>query len=328
MPEEFVKRDRTARLVGMAHLLYQHPHGLTAQQIAERVGMHVRTVYRDLRALDEEVGVAIWQDGNRYGAEPTSFLPPLKLTLQEAVTLFLSARLMERYQDRRNPHVVSAFNKLASVLPALIAQHVHAAVAEMAERPRDDSRARVFDVLATAWAEGRKVRVWYPYTSRGGRTYLNERLVAPYFLEPSATGHSAYLIGHDGYTGKVRTFRVERIQQIELTAEDFEVPSDFDPAERLRHAWGVSDEEPTDVHLRFHDIAAAARARETRWHQSQHETTNEDGTLDLRFRVGGVTEITPWVLSWGDTVEVIGPPALRERIARVAQQLAGRYEAP
>lgn len=154
MPEDFVKRDRTARLLGIAHLLHRHKHGLTAQQIAERVGMHVRTVYRDLRALDEEVGIGIWQDGNRYGAEDASLLPPLKLTLQEAVTLFLSARLMERYQDRRNPHVVSAFNKLGSILPAPVALHLHAAVAEMAQRPRDDGRAKVFDVLATAWWRG------------------------------------------------------------------------------------------------------------------------------------------------------------------------------
>jgi predicted DNA-binding transcriptional regulator YafY len=56
LPEdEFIKRDRTARLLGVAHLLYQHPHGLTAQQIADRIGMNVRTVYRDLRALEDEV---------------------------------------------------------------------------------------------------------------------------------------------------------------------------------------------------------------------------------------------------------------------------------
>src|SRR5437870_13197564 len=92
--------------------------------------MNVRTMYRDLRALEEEVGVAVWQDGKRFGAEPTSFMPPLKLTLQEAVTLFLSTRLMARYQDRRDPHVIPAFNKLASILPTAIAQQVHASRSE------------------------------------------------------------------------------------------------------------------------------------------------------------------------------------------------------
>jgi len=145
--EDFIKRDRTARLLGVAYLLYQHPHGLTPPEIAERIGMTVRTVYRDLRALQDEVGIAVWQEGRRYGAEPTSFLPPLKLTLHEAVTLFLSARLMARYADKRDQQVVSAFNKLASILPSPLAQHVHATVAAMADRPRNDDYERLFDLL-------------------------------------------------------------------------------------------------------------------------------------------------------------------------------------
>src|SRR4051812_4744146 len=51
--EEIVKRDRTARLLGVANLLYQHPHGHTAQEIGDRIGMNVRTVYRDLHALED-----------------------------------------------------------------------------------------------------------------------------------------------------------------------------------------------------------------------------------------------------------------------------------
>jgi AcrR family transcriptional regulator len=43
---EFTKRDRTARLLGVAHLLFQYPHGLTAQEIANRIGMTPRTFYR------------------------------------------------------------------------------------------------------------------------------------------------------------------------------------------------------------------------------------------------------------------------------------------
>ncbi len=53
----FTKRDRTARLVGVANLLFQHLPGLMAHQIAEWIGVNVRTVYRDLNALEREVGV-------------------------------------------------------------------------------------------------------------------------------------------------------------------------------------------------------------------------------------------------------------------------------
>jgi proteasome accessory factor B len=244
--------------------------------------------------------------------------------LQEAITLFLSTRLMARYQDHRDPHVISTFNKLASILPTLIAQQVHASVASVAERPRQDNRVHIFDLLATAWAEGRKVRIWYP-ASHAADQVLLERVVSPYFIEPNPGGHTRYLIGHDTNSGQVRTFRVERVQQAELTDEHFTIPADFDAAERLRDAWGISDEDLVQVRLRFHDPAAAARARESYWHSSQREEVNADGTVDLTFEVGGLLEITPWILGWGGTVEVLTPAELRQRVAAAARDLTARY---
>lgn len=325
MARVFTRRDRTARLLGVAHLLHQYPHGLSAQEIAHHVGMHVRTVYRDLRALESEVGLPLWQNGSRYGLDWKGLLPPLKLTLLEAVTLFLSARLMARYADKRDPRALGAFHKLAAVLPAPIAQHVLATIADLARLPSNDTYLRVFDLLATGWAEGRKVRIWYPYVHPDGRAFLNERLVSPYYLEPNPVGHGCYLIAFDAVTGAVRTFKLERIQQAELTAEHFDIPPDFDAPARLQHAWGVSDEEAVEVKLRFHEPAAASRARETRWHPSQQERAAEDGKLELCFTVNGLLEITPWILSWGAAVEVLEPPALRERVAAVARALQARY---
>ena len=50
-----------------------------------------------------------------------------------------------------------------------------------------------------------------------------------------------------------------------------------------------------------------------------------DGTVDLTFEVGGLLEITPWILSWGGTVEVLAPAELRQRIAAAARDQASRY---
>ena len=38
--------------------------------------------------------------------------------------------------------------------------------------------------------------------------------------------------------------------------------------------------------------------------------------------VAGIVEIRPWILSWGDAVEVVGPPALREAVAGMVQRAA------
>jgi predicted DNA-binding transcriptional regulator YafY len=87
----------------------------------------------------------------------------------------------------------------------------------------------------------------------------------------------------------------------------------------------VSDEELTRVRVRFHDPVAARRALENRWHASQQEEVIGDGTVELAFDVAGVLEITPWILGWGDTIEVLEPQALRERFAVMATGMAKRY---
>jgi|SRR5579864_6424830 len=324
--ERFTKRDRAARLVRVWTLLYQHrPHGITAQEIARRVNVNVRTAYRDIRAIEDEFGIAVSENSGRWLCEQGDFLPPLKLSLLEAVTLFLSARLMARFADKKDPHVVSAFGKLASVLPTPLAAHVHATVAAMQEGQFDRRYARIFETIATAWAESRKVRIAYARQSPEGTPRTTRRVVSPRYLEPNPWGHGCYLIADDDLTGTTRTFKLERITEAQLTNERFEPRTDPNTPAQLARAWTVSNEDPTRVRLRFHDAAAAHRALENRWHPSQQERILPDGTVELCFEVAGVLEITPWILTWGETVEVLEPPALRERLASIARSMAKRY---
>ena len=58
--ERFGKRDRLARMLRVVSVLRGHPEGIRPAEIARRTGVATRTVYRDLRALEEEVGVAVW----------------------------------------------------------------------------------------------------------------------------------------------------------------------------------------------------------------------------------------------------------------------------
>jgi predicted DNA-binding transcriptional regulator YafY len=324
--DRFLKRDRAARLTRVATLLYQYrPRGLTAQEIASRVNVNVRTAYRDLHAVEAELGVAVWEEAGRWVCEQNDFLPPLKLTLLEAVTLFLSARLMARYADKKDPHMFSAFGKLASVLPAPLAAHVHSTVAAMAGGKLDRQYARVFEAVATAWATSHKVRISYSRQDADGNVVVTKRLVSPRYLEPNPWGHGCYLVADDELTHQKRTFKIERIKDAQLTSEAFEVPVDSDTPNQLANAWTVSDGELVHVRVRFHDATAARRALENRWHPSPRDEILTDGTLELSFEVAGLLEITPWILTWGDTAEVLEPLELRERLTTIALGMAQRY---
>ena len=112
------KRDRLARLLAVLGVLQASGEaGIRPAEIARRTGMSKRTVYRDLRALESELKFPVWSEGGRWGVQPGAFLPPLRLTLPEAMAVFLSARLVTRYADKYEPHLASAFQKLEEGLP-------------------------------------------------------------------------------------------------------------------------------------------------------------------------------------------------------------------
>lgn len=321
------KRDRLARLLSVASILYARGNderGVPVAEIASLTGMTTRTVYRDINALDEELGVPVFQAGRgRFGIEKKYFLPPLPLTVPEAIVLFLAARLIARWSDEYDQAVVSAFTKLADLLPQPIARHVTAAMLAVGTHDTNEHFTRNFANVARGWAEGRVVEISYE-AADGER---KQTRVEPYFLEPDAAGRSVYLIARDQNADAMRTYKVERIVSSVLTMDRYEIPDTFDPDRWLEHSWGIwsSDSTPTEtIRMRF-DRSVAHRVREAVWHRSQKLVELPGGDVELTVQVAGIIEIRPWILSWGDAVEVLEPATLRESVAGALRGAVARY---
>jgi predicted DNA-binding transcriptional regulator YafY len=191
------------------------------------------------------------------------------------------------------------------------------------EHDANEPFSRSFSAVARGWAEGRVVEITYdPGTGTEKRTR-----VQPYFLEPDAALRSVYLIGFDEPAGAMRTYKVERIRSATLTTDRYEIPGDFDPDAWLANSWGIWSSEGTPtarVRLRF-DASVAHRVREAIWHRSQELTELPDGGVELAVTVAGTVEIRPWIMSWGDGVEVLEPPELRDAVAASVAAAAARY---
>jgi predicted DNA-binding transcriptional regulator YafY len=321
------KRDRLARLLNVASILYTKGSGeagVPVAEIAKLTGMTTRTVYRDIRALEDELGVPVFQAGRgRYGIDRKFFLPPLHLSVPEAIVLFLASRLIARWSDQYDASVVSAFTKLADAVPQPIGRHVTATMLAIEAHDPDEPFTRSFSAVARGWAEGRVVEIDYdPGTAAPKRTR-----VRPYFLEPDAALRSVYLIGFDEPAGAMRTYKVERIRSATLTTDRYEIPDDFDPDAWLANSWGIWSSEGTPavaIRLRF-DASVAHRVREAVWHRSQVLTELDTGGLELAVTVAGIVEIQSWILSWGGAVEVLEPGELREAVAASVRQARARY---
>jgi len=312
-------RKRKQRLL---MLLQRHPDGLSEREIAVHFDMERRTANNYLRDLESRSEV--YKDGTLWIAAVTKplRLRPLDVEAEEAMALYLAARLLVKQSDRRNESIETALEKLSHVLSSDtgIGDDLVRAVQELMQRPVHETHQSVFRTIMRAYLYRRVIEIVYtPYNGKPFRTTF-----APYLLEPSALGFAIYVIGYSTIANNLRTYKIGRIEQATLTRESYSVPSDFDGLALLRTAWSIYyGESTTAVTLRFAPDVAR-RVAETNWHPSQQ--LQKDGQhLLMQVDVADFTDLIPWIRGWGAACEVLEPAELRDRMIGEARQLAEVY---
>jgi predicted DNA-binding transcriptional regulator YafY len=311
--------SRTARLRKLEETLLLAPGGLGAADLARRLQVDRRTVYRDLDFLTDQ-GVPIWQQEGRYGLNRTRYLTTLRLSYPEAIALVLAGLLLARSLDERNPHVISALRQLAATLPEPLTVHLQRAATRVEAYRHNPAQEAILETIAEGWGARRKV--WLAYRSpRSGER--RERVLSPYALEPTAAG--IYVIGYDDWAEDIRTFKLDRLESARLLETTYTIPDDFDPQAHLATSWGImSGPQVYQVVLRFAP-AAVPFVRERQWHPSQQIEMLTAGGCLLRLQVSEPLEMQPWIRSWGAQVEVLAPDWLRARVAAELRQAAEQY---
>lgn len=308
------------------HILVQAPLRYSAQELANRLGVSPRTVYRYLRTLEDGLGAPLYSDKGRWAIRPDYYLPPIHFSVPEGLHVFLAVRLMAKFDQRYNPHLHSTFEKLASALPDTMKDSVQRTLDRMQCLQRDEKYLRVLAKVAEAWTNRRRLAISYRALGSGESV---ERVIAPYHIEPAAPGHASYVIAHCFLRDSLRVFKIDRIEWAALRSEPYEIPVDFNPDDFLGSAWGIIVEgEVETVRLRITDPAVARIMRETIWHPSQRIEEHRDGSLIMTFEVMDTTEFCSWILGWGDGMEVLDPPELRQRISEMAQAVTRLYASP
>jgi len=317
---------KAARLGQIEALLLAHREGLKAAEIARKLGVHRSTVLRYLPDLPKHIYVDDL-DEERWKIDRSNYLVHLRLTLHEAMTVHLAARLLATRMDKKNPHAAAALRKVGESLSRIaprISDHLclSADVMDDEAQRHDPKYLEVLETLTLAWAEGYRVKIWH----RGKDERIRDYSFVPYFIEPYAVGQTTHVTGIYGPSEKRITFKLERIERIEPSQEPYTIPADFAPQEQLKDAWGIwyTDAEPVLVQLKFHP-RVARRLRETRWHRSERVTEQSDGSLLWEAQIAEPQEMMPWIRGWGADVEVMGPVDLRETLMGEARAMAAMY---
>jgi len=317
--------NKTMRLSQIEALLMDNPEGLTQADLARRLGVHRSTILRNLA----DIQAPIYEDHGRLFLDREAYLVNLRLTLHEALSIHLAGRFMATCMDRRNTHVASMLRKLGISLEKLAPLISHF-IRSSADTFDDDSKRQdphylqVLEKITLAWAEKRKVQLWY---LGADEKEVKEHLFCPYFIEVGAVGQAIYAIGRIEPQKEMRTFKIDRVERIELLKEAYTIPKSFDPQQLLSQAWGIwyTDQQPVKIKLRF-SPRVAVRVKETRWHPTEEVSEQKDGSLLWCASIAEPREMQPWIRGWGADVEVLEPQELREVILKELTQAITIYK--
>jgi predicted DNA-binding transcriptional regulator YafY len=150
------------------------------------------------------------------------------------------------------------------------------------------------------------------------------RILCPYGI---LYGGRGWLVAHVEGLPELRLWRLDRIVSVDLLDRGFQRREDFSLADYAARSFGVFQEEPIDVVLRFAPEAAEDAAG---WlfHPSQIVGREADGVVTVRFTAGGIQEMCWHLFTWGTAVTVVGPKELRNDMARLTQTAAAHHRPP
>lgn len=127
-------------------------------------------------------------------------------------------------------------------------------------------------------------------------------------------GRANYLVAADRETGRIQTFRLDRMSHVAPQEGIAVPPADFDLGVFASQSFGIYQDEIEDVVLRIAP-EGAAEARGWRWHPTQSFEDQSDGGVIVRFRASGMRELAWHLFTWGEQVQILAPQRLKAVMA-------------
>lgn len=313
------------RMISILKLVEQRPCSIS--YIATTLRMSYRTIQRDLQDL-LDFGFPLQYDSGttEWSFQKERPILPIHLSQMETIALLV---LFDEYGSDMEEPVFSAIKTFALKSASLLSPSFWDMVSDIQtnihiKHPPMNATGDytdIFQVVLAALNEEMVLRI--VYKSPSDPVPVVTRLI-PYSV---LFGRSWYVIGWSGLYQEVRTFKVSRIMEIKKTKEKFEYPVNFSLEKYLGNAWSMIPERGEDykIILRF-SAKVAKNVSEVLWHRTQKTFFLEDGRVELRFQVSGLSEIFWWILGYGSEVEVIAPIKLREMVAKEVRDMEVLYK--
>ena len=296
-----------------------------AAEIAERFSISLRTVYRDVKALQES-GVPIGAEaGTGYYIVEGYHLPPVMFNREEAAALLTGEKLMEQFSDRSNrQQFSSAMQKIRAVLRGsekdfLEVLDENIAVVRNHTPQLDEFPNRFLTDIQQALGKQQVLQLEYraAHTSE-----FTKREVEPIGIYHN--NNTWYLIAWCLLRRDYRNFRTDRIRNLHLTNSSYDKSKHISLQEFMeRHN---SEPAPSHTYKVCFSQRVARYLGSQKYYYGLVEEKADDQHVTLTFMNSYPLEyFARWILMWGNDVTIITPDELTERMQELTRQLVTHY---
>ncbi|MGF1923133.1 MAG: helix-turn-helix transcriptional regulator [Bacteroidia bacterium] len=192
---------------------------LTATSLAAKFGVSVRTIYRDMRALEQSGVPVITEEGKGYSLMEGYRIPPVMFTENQANALILAEQIILKNRDAS---FVKDYSEAIEKIKAVLGNSIKDKANLLAERTQfrqifnSERNSNNLSDLQYALTNFRVLKI--AYTNEAHQT--TERCLEPFALV--STQENWLLIAWCRLRSEFRYFRLDRIKKLEILSEKFE----------------------------------------------------------------------------------------------------------
>ncbi len=307
--------NRIDRISGILIQLQSRPI-VKAQQIAERFGVSVRTIYRDIRTLSE-AGVPICGDaGVGYSLMEGYRLPPLMFTKEEALAFITAEKFMQHFTDEGNSkHFCEGMDKIRAVLR--MADKTDLETVEQSIEIYKNRKLPIpqfpnlLQTILKSIHQKRSLQMSYFTPSRHETTERMIDAVGVSYIYPYW-----YLSAYCHWRNEYRYFRLDRIEALKTTDNLF---SRNHPSLKALLADIDDPSCLTEVVLQT-TAETVLKMGDRKYHAGLvSEIKSDNHTIQQVYMTYSLDIMTEWVLPFYDTVTVVKPEILNKKLQEKIQ---------
>lgn len=286
------------------------------RQITERFDIGIRTVYRDIKAL-EESGIPITGDSRvGYSLVEGFKLPPLMFTQEEAFSFLAAERLVDKFTDTGlRKGYQSGVAKIRAVMRLAEKETISSIDEKIGHldfhSPAFFSSQNILQQLLDGISKNEKIQIGYISHSKNEE---NLRTVDPIGIFFSMANW--YLIAFCNERNDYRTFKVTRIKSIQATG--LPIKKEHPPLDSFLKE--LKDQ--TDLHKAAIRVSSNKLPiiDDSKYYQGLVSEARDGEIIELHFMTFSLERLARWYLSYMDIASIIYPQELKEIVNNIIRQ--------